>query len=210
MSSTSEDSSFSEPVERVSWQELEDIAPALFNIWVGNPEVAWARQAWKALRRADLTSYRDELERQRVMIRFMVLAVLYIEFCGQAWDESREPLVGDWVSELRLSPFRIGQIIGGDYVPEWDMDDDALLRHAAEELIMEERPRVVRALIAYYGDRQELFVALMGSTHPRSAGKKPGPVARSRILNDPSGEGLRAYEWVTSGMQPTWHPSEEW
>lgn len=205
-----EDSALPDAVDHVHWSELEEVAPNLFTVWVGHPEVAWARQAWKALRRANLTSYRDELEKQRVLIRFMALAVIYIEFCGQAWEETVEPRVGDWASDLRLSPFRIVQIVGEDFVAEWYVDDNDMLRHAAEMLIVEERPRVIRALVAYYGDLQELFVVLMGSSDPAKSGKRPGPKARSRILNDPNGVGLPAYEWVTAGLAPIWYPSEEW
>lgn len=197
-------------IERIAWSDIASAAQELFNTWVGNPEIGWARQAWKALRHGDLTSYTNELEKQRVLIRLMVLAIIYIEFCEHAWGEAGDPWIGDWSDALGLSPFRIGQLVGHEFAAEAPAEDSYLLRHAVVVLIMEERDKVVRALVAYYGDYQELFVALMASNDSRTSGKRPGPSGRGRILNSPDAEGLMAYQWVTSGLEPSWYPSGDW
>jgi hypothetical protein len=44
----------------------------------------------------------------------MTLAVIYLDFCHHAWDESAYPDFLDWASALEVQPFQIGRLIGLD------------------------------------------------------------------------------------------------
>lgn len=110
----------------VAWEDLQDAADLPFSIWVDQPELRWAKQAWNSLERAGLTSYLDERQRHQVLVRFVALADLYHEFCHLAWDEMYEPDYLAWADELNLSRFRIGQLAGLAGVDVWPGDDEAV------------------------------------------------------------------------------------
>jgi len=217
----------------VAWDDLQGAADLAFSIWVDQPELRWAKQAWSSLERAGLTSYFNESQRHQVLVRFVALADLYHEFCHLAWDEMYEPAYLEWADELSLTRFRIGQLAGLAGVDEWPdddtVDDDEVATTALVSLVHSARAEIVPALQAGFGGVAGLFVALWRSNRfepdAASDAADTGPEARSEgaqeedsedddeeiveepetdeeILNDVTGEKLRAYEWLTAGCPP--------
>src|SRR5260221_730439 len=63
------------------WDDVQEAADLAFSVWVGQPELSWAKQAWQALTEAKLTRYCNEAERYRVLFRLLVLGGIYSDFC---------------------------------------------------------------------------------------------------------------------------------
>ena len=98
----------------------EDPSVSMFDVWIGQPELAWARKAWIALERRGLTLFSNELERTRVLIRAMTLGTIYREFCDLAHDDAWDSEYQIWAAEMGLNSFRVAQLAGD----EFELDDD--------------------------------------------------------------------------------------
>jgi hypothetical protein len=213
----------------LEWPDIEPAAREAFSIWVGQPELHWARQAWNLIVRAGLASYSGELERCRVGIRFLALGALYHDFCRIAWDESVPPEYEEWAGELEITPFRVGQLVGEQ--PDWDDDVDEQIEDALRFLANSERSRIFRALCDGFGGTSALFVSLWRSSrdplsesrveHPSEAdeqraldfGTEPdaepdeeadeeaGEETDDEILNDVTAEKMAGFEWVEGGCE---------
>ena len=58
---------------------------------------AWFDKAWCMLTEEGLTSFETESDRTQVAIRAMSLALMYLDFCGEVFEEiTYEPPVIDW------------------------------------------------------------------------------------------------------------------
>src|SRR3990172_2682325 len=152
----------------VAWEDLQDTANLAFSIWVHQPELRWAKQAWGILEGAGLTFCATERERYQVLVRFIALADLYHEFCHLAWEEMYEPALREWAEVLRLSPFRIGQLAGLAGVDEWPdddgtADDDEAVTAALMGLVHRARDEIIPVLQVGFGGVDGLFVALWRS-----------------------------------------------
>jgi len=187
----------------------EDPSVSMFDVWVGQPELAWARKAWVALERNGLTLFSNELERTKVLIRAMTLGTIYREFCDLAHDEAWDSENLIWAEEMGLNSFRVAQLIGND--PEFSPDDDAtessLLDSALHSLIDDERGNICKALCEEFGGESMLFVSLWNSMyHEKSPDDDPDddegfPESPEDVLNsDVTGEKLRAFSWISEGM----------
>jgi hypothetical protein len=74
--------------ENVTWDEVEEAASKMFNVWLDGQELNWAKEAWNHLSAAGLTSRETFLEETKSKLRLVTLARIYQEFCGLAWDEN--------------------------------------------------------------------------------------------------------------------------
>lgn len=143
--------------DRVEWEDIETIARELFKIWEGRPELSWARHAWGALDSAGLTSYSTEVERSQCLIRLLVLAAIYHEFCVRAFGEGDS---GGWqevvdLADLtgdgfpRFDAFTLGQLAerSGIDVDNGPDVDGNVMGEVLHELTVAEHPTVVQALL---------------------------------------------------------------
>ena len=48
--------------DKIGWDEVEDAAAKMFNIWVDGNELKWAKEAWRHLAAAGLTGATTILE----------------------------------------------------------------------------------------------------------------------------------------------------
>ena len=127
-----------------SWEEIEPAARLAFNVWVGQPELAWAKAAWTVLGEAGLTDYDTEIEHHLVMCRFLVLVAIYHDFCQAAWDETSSLDYSYWAEPLPVSEFVVGQL--HSQLPDWD-EEDVEVWDALEALAESERTKVVSSLV---------------------------------------------------------------
>ena len=225
--------------DTVSWEEIEPLARTTFDIFVGQPEVRWAEQAWGHLERAGLTAGATCLDVARCHVRMLVLASLYRDWCMKAWDEVQDDEVGYWIGEFDFLPLGVGQLIGAN--DDLSTDPHEALAEALETLMPRERKAVVDALLSGFGGVDGLFVALWRSNQGSDAESTAPPSDSERaelteqaslfdseddddfddddepetdagILNDVTALKMSAYEWIRSGCEsfgPTRYWSEE-
>jgi hypothetical protein len=175
----------------VPWDEVEGAAELAFNVWVGQPELGWAKQAWQVLTQTKLTNYSNEAGRYRVLFRLLILGGIYSDFCDAAWEEYSEPDYSSWAEALEFNPFLLGQLYGRrrGWTPCEDEDE------GLEMLIENERSRVVDALKASFGGVSGLYETLWKSKH--SAGLEEAN--EDEDTYEPDADQAAAYSWVEQG-----------
>ena len=188
--------------EKLTWEEIEPAAKQVFRVWIGQPELKWAKQAWELMGKAGFTSYTNELERHTVAIRFLALAAFYNDFCEVMWEEPTlgEAMLMDVFELLVLEPFQIGQLVGRDAKIESVFE-------ALWSLVNKARDTVFRALLVGFEDTQEnpatLFISLYRSNHTREdEGEEEGDETDWEIVNEVTDEKLAAFTWLTEGAPP--------
>ena len=188
----------------LSWNQVEPLAKASFNIWVDQPELGWAKEAWGKVTEAGLAEYDTEADRCRVFARFMVLASFYRDWCAVAHDERHEDEVCYWIDAFDYYPLHLGQAVGPG--PEVEDETDAFT-----VLIDEERKSVVAALMGGYESESELFVALWRSSHrpPDSDSLDDDEDEQDQrrvetdyeILNNPDEDKMAGFGWLSDGCE---------
>lgn len=189
----------------VTWEDVEDAADDVFNIWVDHPEIAWARSAWNVLAEAGLTHYATELERTRVLARLLALGEIYRDFCACAWEECTDAWLSELAAKLDVGPFRVGQLMDRDFLEDDALDDEELFSYGVEELVGSERQAVADNLAKAFGSTSALFVSMWLSRAPDFSGAPWEALDREildEILNEPTDEKLAAFSWIESGMPP--------
>lgn len=145
--------------KKVSWNDLWGTSE-IFKIWVDGFEKEWGEKAWEILESQGLTTYTDQLEYTRVLIRFLCLGIMYHEFCYFAWDEGPYVELLDWARSEEINSFRVAQLVGEDFEKESNLSEEELLEEALKELILQEHPKVYRALVKGFGGKSKLFASL--------------------------------------------------
>jgi len=144
----------------VSWTDVSRDAESIFCVWTDARELDWAKKSWEALAKSGLTSFANQVERTRVMVRLMALAGMYRDFCELAFDEVHQPDYSLWADELCLSTVRVAQCAGSQFGADEGRDDQCLLEEALVELMEEARSQIHMALRKEFGDDSLLFVSL--------------------------------------------------
>ncbi|MFD1535296.1 hypothetical protein [Pseudonocardia aurantiaca] len=190
------------------WDEVAEIADAVFDVWVVGSETAWARYAWGALRRAGLTRFETQVQRARVVCRLIALRVAYHEFCVRAFDQG---YAGAWPVDdatalgeyPRIDSFVLGLLAGTDGV-DADEQIDYVFEEGAEvyafrELVRSEYPAVVCALKADLG-LARLFASLWASSQDEVRYPLSDAAMGWAVNTGINGEKLTAYQWIDEGM----------
>jgi hypothetical protein len=205
-----------ENAENLTWDDVEDVAKAAFKIFVDQPELRWAKEAWQKLESAGLTKYVNDLEYTRVAIRFLALAAIYHDFCEMAWEEESYAsyYLAGWSQMFDLSPSCVGQLVRVELSTNESLDDGNLTDESEEDLIDtaldqlfdRARAEVVKALVEQYGSPEELLVSLSNSNLPLPEEEEddlyPAPAQNDLdSVNDPDfvAEYLHAYSWIDEG-----------
>ena len=192
----------------LTWDAFREPAAMIFNIWVGSPELAWAEEAWQIIAAAGLAAYEGEPEKTLVNIRFLALACFYRDFCYLVWGEDAGPEFLEWFDVLKLSSFRIGQLIG-HVCDSAEEEPIVALDETLHVLINRARPEVVKALLQGDGTTSGLFVALWNSSLPAAGLPEDddenrswlGKESRYEILNDVTPEKSEAFSWLGHGAE---------
>jgi hypothetical protein len=214
-------SSVAEPsqADRQEWADIEDFARELFHVWSGDGDLGWAKTAWQALERAEMTSYTTEAERTVCMVRLIALNALYREFCVRAFDEGSS---GEWQEAVtsnllgdypRLDAFTLGQLAERLQI---DVDNPSLYESDPPastfvilELVEREYQDVVNVLMEQWGPNA-FFTSLWVSAgfgqdeEDEEEGSAAAPVSGAqidRVMNDDvTGNKGYAYSWFTDGL----------
>ena len=182
----------------LDWGELATAAEDIFRVWRSQTrkELDWANTAWIALSRGGLTKYSDELEKTRVLVRFVALGAIFREFCELSRDEIFDTDPSEWADSLEISPIRIGQGLGPDY--QRNSEGFLDLESALSDLLDDSRSEIFDALVKAFGNESLLFSSLWRASDGSEIEEleEEDKVILNRI--DPSK--MRAFEWVTNGM----------
>jgi len=180
----------------VSWNEIRNVARILFNVWVNEPEIKWARKAWLYLRAKGLTSYRNEAERTMVLVRLGTLALAYREFCDLAFGEGSGDF--DYIEwdELGIDPSSLAQLVA----PETESDgrDDSFdTDDALQQSSQRVRPEIYDALVDGFGGDAMLFASLWRTPtdcDPRAE------ESIDDVFNELTASKAEAFQWIRDGM----------
>lgn len=208
-------------VYRLEWDEISKLASGCFQVWVDQPELAWARSMWSILSEAGLTMYEDEIDRVGVCLKLLDLASSYRVFCALAFGEGargdwRDDVVDPAVALLPFSLVTLGRVVQStsstrniDFEEElWDDNEEANVSGALRWLIRVRQPKTMSELRLHVGD-SELLQSLMNSTSEaktaelddENSGVDDGDGGSLYDPFDTSGgdEGA-AYEWIRAGL----------
>ncbi len=168
-------------IKTLTWDDVEPVARVAFKVWVGQPELRWAKRTWQKLTTAGLATYSNELGYTQAALRFIALACIYNDFWQVSWlEELSMTYVGEWWRMFNLSPFRIGQLVGPEFEQDNDTsdidDDEELVDLAIDGLIDKARSEVTTALVKAYNGPAWLIVSLHHSTE--------SPLSRSPFSSD--------------------------
>ena len=188
---------------RLAWKTVESEASEIFSIWMDQPELAWAKRAWKILADAGLTFYSGEVEVWTVRARLYALGVFYHSFCERAWQEGAADQVlafGVFVDEVGTA-FRLGQAVGKEFFSDAEMDDSELTELTISILVHEQYDVVVACLLAALGE-SGLFASLWTSPDRKLSGKYPLPDdVEWDVLSTDIWEKGAAFEWLRDGAE---------
>lgn len=184
--------------ETLGWDDVLPAAKVAFNIWVGEPKLRWAKEAWEHITRVGLADYTTELEYHRACIRFLVLASLYYDWNHLVWQETHpDDEILEATEYFEIDPFRLGQLIGPNESMEVHIYEE-LIDFALIFLMDHYREEVVKALVAGYGGKLYLMIALWNSDkkYGQSMIREPWELSYVNVgLDD-------AYSWVMEGCYP--------
>lgn len=149
----------------VRWEDISREAKSLFKVWTDGRGLDWAKKSWEALCKHRLTSYANEIERTRVLVRLLALAAIYRDFCELAFEEVHYPEHIEWASELCVSTFRLAQCVGLEFHRDENEEDEALVESALVSLMEEARANIHEALQKDFGGDGMVFVSLWNSVN---------------------------------------------
>lgn len=189
----------------LDWRAVERATSSAFDVWMGQPELAWARKAFDVLSAAGLLQDTDALSHQIAIFRVLCMGGIYRDFCDAAWDESSWIDYSEWcVPDEIADRFVIGQLFAK--MPDWDEDEEVDFSVALDRLVEAEREIVVDALLKGFGGTPGLYASLWQS--------RVDPDDLDEELQDmdcfePDEPGkLKAYEWVSDGCYRIADPAE--
>lgn len=187
----------------LDWETVDRIAKSAFSIWVGQPELAWAKKAFGYLPGHGLSATNDAFNQTVAVFRFLVLGGIYNDFCEAAWDMTSYISYAEWCEPPDIiDRFVVGQLFAR--LPDWEPDDEVDYSDALDQLVEEERGVVVAALLKGFGGVSGLYASLW-----RSAPTSSGEDSDGQREDDESDDydcfeaddvgKLKAYEWVSEG-----------
>jgi hypothetical protein len=182
----------------LDWAEVSGPAQEIFRIWMSasSKELDWANTAWIALGRAGLTNYGDEVDKTRVLVRFLTLGTIFREFCELARNEVFAPCIYLWADTLEIEPIRVGQVLGRNTLKESKENLD--LEVAIDELMDQNRSEITSALVRHFGNESALFLSLWRASD--GAEIEAPELDDSAVLNEVTPEKMRTFEWIGEGM----------
>ena len=133
----------------LEWEDIVEYARAIFAVWVDQPELKWAEEAWSHLRSHDLTRYSTEIERHVVLCRLLVLGGVYLDFCDVASDESSYKDYETFAMGMKLDAFVLGRLY--EQLAGHGKNDDVEMCDAMDEIVEAQRPAVVGAIWKGFG-----------------------------------------------------------
>jgi 5-methylcytosine-specific restriction enzyme B len=189
----------------LTWSKVKYTAEIAFYVWGEQREVEWAKQAWKSLIKAGLTTYCTKTEYCHVIIHFFALIDFYLGFCRVAWEKDIEPDYSSWAKKLQIHPFQVGQLIASD--PNWNLSgNENRYETGLKFLAKKYRSRIMATLLDDFGSESKLFVSLyrIGETYTEHLNCDEGHEESysyktdQEIMNKAMTENSLAFEWLAT------------
>lgn len=154
--------------DNLQWDEVDDAAKKMFDVWLIGSELDWAKEACSHLAAAGLLNALTLLDLTAAKLRLVTLALIYQEFCGFAWDENPETPVGYLAEDLDIDPVALGILAGRVESDEFeDSTDEYELRQAALWAVTDsQRHNIFECLRAAYGDELKLYSRIWHTRSP--------------------------------------------
>jgi hypothetical protein len=155
----------------LEWSVVEPSAKLAFGIWMGQPELIWAKKAFDVPVAAGLVEETDPFSRHIAFFRVLVLDGIYRDFCDAAWDETSWIYYAEWCEPDEIvDRFVIGQMFA--WMPDWDADEEVEFSVALDRLVEAEREIVVEALGKGFGGTQAYTLRCGGAGKIRMTRKR--------------------------------------
>ena len=187
--------------DALSWELVETGVKLAFDIWMGQPELVWAKKAFAFLVTTGLVEDTDAFSRHLAIFRVMVLGGIHRDFCEVACEETSCIDYDDWCEPLELvDRFVVGQLFA--CMPDWDPDEEVEFSNALERLVEAEREAVVGALLKGFGGSAGLYASLWHSTQavdPKDSDELEEAFEEEACFEPDDAGKLKAYEWVSDG-----------
>ena len=154
--------------DQIAWDEVESAAKKMFDVWVHGAELKWAKEAWRHLRKAGLTTGATILEITATKLRLVTLARIYEEFCGIAWDENRETPLTYLAEDLEIDPIALG-ILAAKADPdtfEELTENDSIEEAALTAVTDAQRDEIFQCLRNAYGNEIRLYTRIWHTRRP--------------------------------------------
>jgi len=154
--------------EQIDWDEVEDAASKMFNVWGAMYELDWAKEAWGHLRAAGLTSRQTFLDETAAKLRLVTLARIYQEFCGLAWNEDPETPIDYLAYDLQIDKVAIGVLAASTEYDELEeaVDEYELYQAALTAVTDSQRQEIFECLKAAYGNEFKLYSRIWHTRAP--------------------------------------------
>jgi hypothetical protein len=183
------------------WEDVEDAAGCIFNVWQDGGELAWARECWQHFRDAGLTSNDTLLEETKSRLRLLALVRVYQDFCELAWDLYSEPPIDDQADALEIDPVALGILAAKvDVSIEYDTNSDYDLREQALIVVTDElRHEIFRCLRKAYGDVTILYARIYKTIYSPEEAEE---LMEGDIVEewDVTPQTVRAFQFVAAGF----------
>jgi hypothetical protein len=188
----------------LDWSVVEPAAQRAFDIWMGQPELSWAKKAFDVLVAAGLVDETDAFSRQIAVFRVLVLGGIYRDFCDAAWDETSWIDYVGWCEPDQIGDrFVTGQLFAK--MPDWDEDEEVEFSVALDRLVEAEREVVVETLLNAFGGTAGFYASLW---HSRKDTDDVEAFEDDDCFEPDDAGKVKAYEWVSDGCLRLADPAE--
>lgn len=186
------------------FQDLENVADAMFATWESDGERRWASYAYDVLHKHHVTRDDVDLDHAENGVVLCTLGALSKSFYSYAFGEGQ---FDDWTYELHpvigdhplISPVAVGRLAERYEIPvgadDRDEDPSTLLIH----LIRGRTAEVSGALIAEFGP-SVLLVNMWAARDGSTSYPLPDDHGAWAQLTSPSDDTQLAFAWITDGM----------
>lgn len=184
-------------IDKIKWDEVENAAAKMFNVWIDGTELKWAKEAWNHLAKAGLTEATTILEITATKLRLVTLARIYQEFSGFAWDENPETPLDYLAEDLEIDPVALGTLAGRADPNDFEdlTEDEYLLGAALQTVTDSQRQEIFECLRTAYGDELRLYSRLWHTRSPLAEEDSEGNEW------EVTGANSSALEYVRNGFQ---------
>ncbi len=154
----------------ITWEKISPIY---------DQQDSWIETVWRKLVNEGLAYYKNEVERNSVMLRFIALTDFYAEFMsGFSREYYSESGPQDIAKEFDL-PMEVLDNLCEDYAVRHghDSNEEETIHKALNEIVIE---HIYPALIDYYGDTENLAFSIYRAAYPTYFDEDP-----NEFLSDP-------------------------
>jgi hypothetical protein len=163
--------------EKSFMKRVESGMPSIIQIWLGDGDMSYAREAIEQMQKADLLPTDTEDAITLSLIRLTTLGIVHREFAYLKWDEEASVSASELADIWRLDPmsvYRVATALDPVKFPpvssseEEEVDPQELYDIAIGYLVESQRPILHRCLVHAYGSPKKLYER-MSKTQSRSS-----------------------------------------